>query len=136
MLGNSGGGTAIYYSMCVDERIHAGMPSCFFGKFLTSFFGYPHCSCGFIPDFFRWFDLPDLAIAIAPRPLLIVAGEKDPLSDIEDVRISFYTKVKAIYAASGKPNACQLVIGSEGHRFYANQAWPIFEKLLSENNLK
>ena len=41
-----------------------------------------------------------------------------------------FEKVKAIYAAAGALDNCKLVIGDEGHRFYAAQSWPLFDELI------
>lgn len=129
IMGNSAGGTTSYYAACMDERITAVMPSCFFGEFKNSFLKYNHCVCGFIPDFLKWFDLPDIAILIAPRPLIIVSGQYDSIADIDSACRGFEDVVKPIYVAAGVPDACRHVIGSEGHRFYADLSWPVFDEL-------
>lgn len=129
LMGNSAGGTTSYYAACMDTRVTAVMPSCFFGEFKNSFLKYNHCVCGFIPDFLKWFDLPDLAVTIAPRPLIIVSGLSDAIADIDSARRGFEEVVKPIYAAAGAPDACRQVVGPEGHRFYADLSWPVFDEL-------
>ena len=129
LMGNSAGGTTSYYVACMDQRITAVMPSCFFGEFKNTFLKYNHCVCGFVPDFLKWFDLPDIAVAIAPRPLILVSGMYDSIADIDSAQRGFENTVKPIYDAAGAPDACRHVKGPEGHRFYADLSWPLFDEL-------
>jgi hypothetical protein len=39
-----------------------------------------------------------------------------------------FRKLKGIYAACGAADQCRLVVGPEGHRFYADLAWPAMQK--------
>jgi len=129
VMGNSGGGTTTYHAACIDKRIKVAMPSCAFCTFAGSIMAMRHCACNYIPGIMKWFEQPDEAIMIAPRPLVIVSGRKDGIFPIDHV-LSAFEKVKAIYAAAGAPDNCKLVIGEEGHRFYAAQAWPVFDQLI------
>jgi hypothetical protein len=60
----------------------------------------------------------------APKPVVIVAGRKDTIFPIKGARRGF-SELRRIYAAFGAANRCRLVVGSEGHRFYADRAWPV-----------
>ena len=88
-----------------------------------------HCICNYIPHILEYMEQPDEAIMMAPRPLVIVAGREDRIFPIDHVQAGF-EKVKAIYAAAGAPDNCRLVIGEEGHRFYAAQGWPVFDQFI------
>jgi hypothetical protein len=70
----------------------------------------------------------DLAGLIAPRPLVVVAGRDDDIFPIGAVEETFET-IGRIYRAAGVPDRCRLVVGEGGHRFYADQAWPVFREL-------
>lgn len=129
LMGNSGGGTASYHTACLEKRVKVTMPSCSFCTFEGSIMAIHHCSCNYIPGILNWMEQPDEAVMIAPRPLIVVAGEKDGIFPIGCVKAGF-EKVKAIYAAAGAPDNCRLVVGSEGHRFYAAQSWPVFDELI------
>jgi hypothetical protein len=72
--------------------------------------------------------MPDLAGLIAPRPLIVVAGRDDDIFPIAAVREAF-TTIQAVYDAAGASDACELVVGDGGHRFYADDAWPVFAQL-------
>ena len=67
-----------------------------------------------------------MAILIAPRPLVVVNGIHDHLQPFEAAKTAF-EKVKSIYKAAGAPKNCQMVVGQEGHRFYADSAWEVFD---------
>ena len=40
-----------------------------------------------------------------------------------------FNPVRQIYQAAGAEDRCRLVVGAEGHRFYAAEAWPVFEEV-------
>lgn len=128
VMGNSGGGTAAYYAACIDERIKIAMPSCSVCTFKDSIVAGRHCMCNYIPNIAKYFDMGDLACLIAPRPLVMVSGEKDNGFHIEGCRES-YDIIERIYKAAGAENNCRLVVGDEGHRFYADLSWPVFKEL-------
>ena len=130
LMGNSAGGTTSYYTAAVDERVKVAMPSCAVGEFARSFLKYNHCVCGFLPDFCTWFDMPDLAVAIAPRPLIVVGGEHDEICEASSVYRAWDNKIEPIYQAANSPQNCRLVMGGGGHRFYADLAWPIFDEYI------
>lgn len=133
LMGNSGGGTATFYAACMDERIKVLMPSCSLCPYYDSIITIRHCPCNYIPGIFKYLEMPDLTILTAPRPVVVVAGEKDEIFPIGAVKKGYET-IKAIYKAAGAPEACRLVIGGEGHRFYAQQSWPVFESFM--HNIK
>ncbi len=128
VMGNSGGGTATYYAACMDERIKIAMPSCSVCTYKASIIAGRHCSCNYIPNIAKYFDMGDLACLIAPRPLVVVSGEKDPGFLIEGAREA-YAAIEKIYKRAGCPDNCRQVVGKEGHRFYAEQSWPVFKEL-------
>jgi hypothetical protein len=126
--GNSGGGKTSYYAACLDSRIAVCMPSCSVCSLAGSAAAKEICACAYLPGALPYFDMPDLAVMIAPRPLIVVSGEQDDLFDIDVVRRDFAT-IQEIYNRMGVPGACRHVIGPEGHRFYADLAWPVFDQL-------
>ena len=127
-MGNSGGGTATYYAACLDDRIKIAMPSCAVCSFSQSIGVLYHCACNYVPNLGKYVDMGDLAVLIAPRPLVVVAGAKDTGFLLPGVERE-YEIIKKIYSAVGAPDACELVVGPEGHRFYANPSWDIFRRL-------
>ena len=127
-MGNSGGGTITWFAACLEPRIQVAMPSCYFCTWRQSIARIDHCVDNYIPGALQYFDLGDLAGLIAPRPLVIVAGEQDNIFPIAGVHEE-YARVQAIYAKAGAAEKCRLVVGPGGHRFYADLAWPEFHRL-------
>ena len=128
VMGNSGGGTATYYAACLDERIKVAMPSCSVCTYKRSITAKKHCACNYIPGAAKYFDMGELSCLIAPRKLIVVAGEQDNGFFIDGVRDAYAT-VEKVYEKAGAARNCQFVVGSEGHRFYAEQSWPAFKAL-------
>lgn len=127
LMGNSGGGTATYYTACFEPRIKVVMPSSSVCSFDTSIGVLRHCDCNYVPRIAKYFDMGEIACLIAPRPLIVVAGRKDHgflYPGVEKV----FDVIKQIYEKEGAPDNCQLVVGEEGHRFYADISWPVFRK--------
>ena len=120
--GNSGGGTATYYLSCLDERITVSAPSCSICPYEHSIAAMPHCLCNHIPSIRKYFEMGDLAALIAPRKLVIAAGEKDPIFPIEPTKKCF-EHIQYIYRCAEVPNNCALVIGDNGHYNYAELLW-------------
>ena len=131
MMGNSGGGTATWHSAAIEHRLAAVMPSCAFNLYRKSIFAMDHCICNHIPHILENMEMPDLAMLSAPTPVVIVCGKEDPIFPLDGVKEGFET-VKAVYAAAGVPDACRLVVGPAGHRFYPDESWPVFEALTAE----
>lgn len=128
IMGNSGGGTASFYTACLDDRIRLAMPSCSLCTYDASIAAIRHCSCNHIPRIREFFNMGDLAGLIAPRKLLIVAGNEDDIFPIEGVKET-YERAKQLFEAAGVPENCKLVIGQGGHQFYPKEAWPVFNQM-------
>ncbi len=128
VMGNSGGGTATYYAACMDERIKIAMPSCSVCNYNRSITAKRHCMCNYIPNIAKYVDMGDLACLIAPRKLVMVAGKQDTGFFIEGARAAFDT-IEKVYEKAGAKGNCKLVVGEEGHRFYAKPSWPVFKEL-------
>jgi len=88
-----------------------------------------HCSDHYIPGVLKVAEMGDLAGLIAPRKLLIVAGTHDLAFPIEEVRKA-YENARRIFEAAGCPENIELYVGALGHRFYADDCWPIIRRML------
>jgi len=123
IMGNSGGGTISLFSAALLRRIRFAMPSCYFCTFRDSIMSIYHCMDNYVPGLLLFAEMPDVLGLFAPRPVVIVAGKTDEIFPIAGVRRAF-RHLKAIYRGAGAEERCQLVVGPDGHRFYANLAWP------------
>ena len=125
IVGNSGGGTASYYTACLEPRIKALMPSCAVSSYRYSIAIMKHCVCNHIPHIREFFEMGDLAGLIAPRPMVVVAGRYDKTFPLDGV-LDAHAKISAIYKHLGCEQKAPLVIGEQGHQFYPGLAWPKF----------
>ena len=137
VMGNSGGGTITIFAAALLARVRFAMPSCSFCTFRDSIMSIFHCECNYVPGILRYAEMADVMGLFAPRPVVIVAGREDEIFPIKGVRKAFRS-LKGIYRAAGGGSAeragaedhCRLVVGSEGHRFYEQQAWAEALRLL------
>lgn len=128
-MGNSGGGTATAYIAALEDRIKLAMPSCAMCTYKDSIGAMHHCSCNYVPTIAQYFDMNDLITMAYPKYFIQVSGIEDsifPISAAENV----FLKGKQSYEAMQKGDRCTLVKGNGGHRFYADDAWPVVHKYL------
>lgn len=124
VMGNSGGGTISLFSAALLPRISFAMPSCYFCTFRDSIMSIYHCGDNYIPGLLKYAEMADILGLFAPKPVVIVAGEEDFIFPIQATRQAF-EDLQSIYAAAGAANRCHLIVGQGGHRFYAQEAWPV-----------
>jgi dienelactone hydrolase len=124
VMGNSGGGTTTLFSAALLPRIAFAMPSCYFCTFRDSIMQIYHCADNYIPGIIKVAEMADIMGLFAPRPVVVVAGETDSIFPIQGVQKAF-AQLQRIYQAADAPENCRLVIGQGGHRFYADDAWPV-----------
>jgi len=127
LMGLSGGGTATYYAGAMEPRIKVVMPAGAVCSFDESIGVIRHCVCNYIPRMAKYFDMGEIACMIAPRPLIVVTGDKDPIFRVEGVR-KVYSVIEEIYQKEGAPNNCKLIVGDGEHRFFKHLAWEPFRE--------
>lgn len=131
LMGNSGGGTATYYTACLEHRFDGYMPSCAVCTYRDSIVAMHHCSCNYVPRIQKYFDMGDLAVMIAPKKLVVVCGKNDPIFPLKGVEETFGI-IKDLYEAAGVPDNCAMVVGDGEHRFYADDGWKVMKELLGK----
>lgn len=124
VMGNSGGGTISLFAAAVLPRLAFAMPSCYFCTFRDSIMAIYHCADNYIPGLLKHAEMADVMGLFAPKPVVLVAGKEDTIFPIAGVRRA-YRDLQRIYRAAGAAEHCHLVVGPEGHRFYADAAWPV-----------
>jgi hypothetical protein len=82
-----------------------------------------------VPGILKAADMGDILGLFAPRPVVVVAGRDDDIFPIGGVQEAF-AQLQRIYTAAGAGDACRLVIGAGGHRFYAADAWPVMRNFI------
>src|SRR5690606_30488781 len=88
VVGNSGGGNQLAYLWAYDSRLKVAAPCSFFTqreKYVLS--GGPQDGCQQIPGE-EWLEIPDFFLMQAPKPVIVLAGEKD-FVDLHGVKDGF-----------------------------------------------
>jgi len=128
-VGLSWGGTHTAYTSAVDERVKAAVISGYFSSFQDMLIERGCCPCQYIPGILRYADFPDIVALIAPRPLLIENGARDPLYTVEVVKQE-YRRLESVYGLLGVPERLDLDLFDGGHMFSGRKAFAWFDRWL------
>lgn len=129
LMGNSGGGTVTAYAAALEDRLALAMPSCAMCAFTESIGAMKHCTCNYVPKMAEYFDMGDLMAMACPKYFVQVSGVHDTGFFFTGAQ-KVYEDGKRAYEAAGAADRCVFVRGEEGHRFYADLAWPEVHRLL------
>jgi len=122
VTGISGGGVMTQFLAALDDRVTVAAASCSTYTIGTQVaFGLvpQQCDCTFYPNLFR-IDFPEVLALIAPRPLLILGGRKDPIFPPAGFREA-YQRAKRIYglfeqsSSAESQSRIRLVESGQGH---------------------
>ena len=108
VMGNSGGGAVSVFSAALLPRLAFAMPSCYFCTFRDSIMSMYHCADNYVPGLLKYAEISDVMGLFAPKPVVIVAAEKDPFFPIGATRKAF-RELRRIYRACGAGGRCHLV---------------------------
>jgi dienelactone hydrolase len=129
-MGLSGGGMHTFFSTCLDKRIKACVVSGYFCTFRDSIFAMHHCACNFVPGLHQFGEIYDLAGLIAPRPLLIEAGNYDPIFPFEAVKRTV-AKARTVYEVFGAPDNLETDYFEGRHQISGKRAYDFLKEKLS-----
>jgi dienelactone hydrolase len=128
-MGISGGGMHTFFSTCLDTRIRACVVSGYFSPYRNSIFAMHHCTCNFVPGLHRFGEIYDLVGMIAPRPMLVEAGTRDPIFPIEAVKEAV-ARAREVYAVFGAQDQVETDYFEGRHRISGERAYDfLWEKL-------
>lgn len=128
-VGISGGGMATQFAAALDGRIQAAFISGYLNSFRDSVMSLAHCVDNYVPGILNWCESSDIAGLIAPRPLFVESGDRDPIFPIEASRLAF-GEVKKVYEVFGVPELTQHEVFSAGHEFSGKGGLPFLVKHL------
>jgi len=114
--GHSAGGATALWLSALDERIGTAVISGYFNSFKGSILAMDHCECNYVPGILSLGEMGDLAALIAPRPLCLLNGEKDPIFPSAHARSQFATVQKA-YSLVNQPDAAILTFHAGEHAY-------------------
>lgn len=98
LTGISGGGAMTWYVAAVDERVAVAAPSCStftYGSQAERWLASGQCDCIYYINSSRW-DFPMVGALIAPRPLIILSGQKDSIFPPDGYHAA-YQRAKRVY---------------------------------------
>ncbi|MBX3423888.1 MAG: acetylxylan esterase [Pirellulaceae bacterium] len=137
VTGISGGGVMTQYLTALDQRIKVAAASCStftVGHQVTHDLVRQQCDCSFFPNIYGW-DFPDVLALIAPRPLLLLGGRKDPIFPPAGFRAAFHRvqSVYKLYPEAQATDRIRLVESNAGHTdppAFLQETWQWFSKWL------
>jgi dienelactone hydrolase len=118
VTGISGGGAASFWIAAADERLKVAVPVSGMAD-LPSYIGNSvisgHCDCMFLYNTFRW-PWTRIAALIAPRPLLFVNSDADPIFPMDaNDRVS--NRLEHVYRLYGAGDVVDSVVSVGGHAY-------------------
>jgi hypothetical protein len=134
--GLSGGGLQTLWATALDERIRCAVISGYLYGYKESLLdAHTNCSCNYVPHLYEYVDMGDIAALIAPRPLLVETGSKDPLngaSGLDNV-YSQMDIIRAAYRLLGAESRLAHDVFEGDHRWHGVQAIPWMKQFLAES---
>lgn len=124
MTGVSGGGATTMLAGLLDDRVAAIVPSCCLVPRAT--LDIAQCVSG-CPETNMWrryaegIDDIDILCGATPKPMLLMAGEKDEVFHIEDTR-RLAEEVAAFYKAANAGDRFEFFVDAAGHCYSLSQA--------------
>lgn len=116
VTGRSGGGAGSWWIAALDPRIKVAVPVAGITDLQNHVIDgcvEGHCDCMYFVNTYRW-DYPMVAALVAPRPLLIVNGDHDPIFPEDGVR-RIYERARKVYALYGAEDRIGLFITKAAH---------------------
>lgn len=130
-MGISGGGLVAAFTAALDERIQATVISGYANTFQESILTRAHCLDNYIPGIGLEMDMPDIIGLIAPRPLLIEAGDKDEVFPLEGAKQAL-KQLELIYSSAGARDHLAVDFFDGGHEISGLIAYEWLRKLEKE----
>jgi dienelactone hydrolase len=130
IFGISGGATASLMAAILEERIEAAVLSGYVSSFRESVLGMHHCVCNLVPGLVLDLEMADLASALAPRPLLLEAGRRDPIFPLPAVEAAA-AAIGRSYRELGVPERFVLDAFEGEHEVSGRAAIPFLARWLA-----
>ena len=132
-MGISGGGMHTFFSTCLDQRIKACVVSGYYSTFRDSILAMSHCACNYVPGLGEFGEMHDLAGLIAPRPMLVEAGNYDSIFPIQAVRESV-EKARSVYEIFGAEAKIETDYFEGRHQISGQRAYLFLQRELGVDN--
>ena len=136
-LGVSFGGTMTTYLSALDRRITCACIGCYLSTVRQDAIGMRgkgnFCGAQYMPGLLTIGDIPDVAGLIAPRPVVVEAGEEDACFVADDVKRA-YAHLSRIYRAAGAADRLVFDCFPGGHEFSGRKSLAWFDRWLMEGS--
>ncbi len=129
-MGISGGGMHTFFSTCLDHRIKACVVSGYYSTFQDSILSMAHCACNFVPGLGKFGEMYDLAGLIAPRPMLVESGSRDPIFPRPAVEQSL-ARARVVYELLGSGENLQADYFEGRHQVSGRMAYDFLRQALA-----
>jgi len=128
--GLSMGGELSLYLAAVEPGIRACVSAGFLSSFQSLLLRKRNCQCYSIRGWPAYFDMPDIAACIAPRPLQIQKVQDDGCFEAPDVESAF-EHLQSVYDRLGAARVCEYRTSPGGHILNQDLADAWFRKHLA-----
>ena len=115
VMGISGGGLAALYASVCEPAFARTVVSGYVCTFRDSILSRWHCPDNYIPGVLRLGEMGDFAAAVAPRPLLIESGTRDPLFPIAGAKEA-HERARRVYEMMNAADALTINVFDGKHR--------------------
>lgn len=129
-----GGGLAMFLS-AVQPSIAVTAVSGFLSTYKGLMLDVRNCAGYVVNGVLQHCDLYDVAGLIAPRPLVVESGTRDPCFVHEDALFA-YERTRDIYAAFGAEDCIALDEFEGEHEFHGEVAYPWFDRFLARDGCR
>lgn len=128
-IGCSFGGTMTTYLAALDRRIGTAVIVCYLSTLKDAVARANYCGAQYMPGLGKYGDIPEVAMLIAPRPLMIQVGEKDLCFTVDDAAPAA-RRVGRPYRVLGVPQRFSLDIFPGEHEIDVGPALEWFDAWL------
>lgn len=131
--GLSGGGLQTLWAAALDERIRCAVISGYMYGYKESLLDqHGNCACNYVPHLYEHADMGDIGALIAPRPVLVETGTRDPLNGASGLKnvTSQVGIMRRAYRLLGQPGALRHDIFEGEHLWHGVEAIPWMRRWL------
>ncbi|MEM2087097.1 MAG: alpha/beta hydrolase family protein [Thermoproteota archaeon] len=131
MMGISGGGATTLFTAALDDRVKVVVISGYVNTFRSSILAVDHCIDNYVPGILRYGEMYDVAALIAPRPLLVESGSKDPIFPVEAAKYA-YEQIRRAYALLKAEDRLEADFFEGRHEISGRKSYEFMVKWLNE----
>lgn len=129
VCGISGGGMVCSLLAALDSRAEATVISSYTNTFAQSILAMHHCIDNYIPGILHIGESPELIALAAPRKLMILSGDKDPIFPVAATKEAI-NRITRLYALLGQESQIHGVIFDGSHEMMVEPVLDWFNQVL------